>query len=225
MHTGIKALLVGVVAAFSITQSAFADTIIINKEYRDGHRHGHHDWRGKHDRHDRGWHNGWHKSRDRYYSRPYYSNNVVITHYPATAYYDDYYYNQPVAREIRCTNSNNPLGMLVGGVAGGIIGNNIGKGDGRTVATIAGTLIGGTIGHGVSERCSERVFRNVDVGTPVSWYSPNSSDAYRVVPVRDFRDDGRYCREYQATARVGGRIQETYGQACMQPDGSWEIID
>lgn len=37
-------------------------------------------------------------------------------------------------------------------------------------------------------------------------------------------NDGRYCREYQNTSRVGGSLQKTYGTACMQPDGSWEII-
>lgn len=36
---------------------------------------------------------------------------------------------------------------------------------------------------------------------------------------------GRYCREYQAMMRVGGRLQPTYGTACMQPDGSWEVVN
>ncbi|MDX2074243.1 MAG: hypothetical protein SFX19_07775 [Alphaproteobacteria bacterium] len=36
--------------------------------------------------------------------------------------------------------------------------------------------------------------------------------------------DGRYCREYQAVSRIGGAKQQTYGTACLQPDGSWEII-
>jgi hypothetical protein len=43
-------------------------------------------------------------------------------------------------------------------------------------------------------------------------------------PVNDNPTEGRYCREYTSRASVGGRIQETYGQACQQPDGSWEII-
>lgn len=37
-------------------------------------------------------------------------------------------------------------------------------------------------------------------------------------------DDGRYCREYQAVSKIAGTSQQTYGTACMQPDGSWEII-
>ena len=35
---------------------------------------------------------------------------------------------------------------------------------------------------------------------------------------------GRYCREYQAPVTVGSRRQESYGTACMQPDGSWQVI-
>ncbi len=34
----------------------------------------------------------------------------------------------------------------------------------------------------------------------------------------------RYCREYQKTVYVGGEAQPAYGQACYQPDGSWEIV-
>lgn len=35
----------------------------------------------------------------------------------------------------------------------------------------------------------------------------------------------RYCREYYGPARIGGRIVQTYGNACLQPDGSWQIVD
>lgn len=34
-----------------------------------------------------------------------------------------------------------------------------------------------------------------------------------------------YCREYNTTSRIGGRIQTTYGTACMQPDGSWQRVN
>lgn len=34
----------------------------------------------------------------------------------------------------------------------------------------------------------------------------------------------RYCREYTKSVRVGGDLQSAYGTACMQPDGSWEIV-
>ena len=38
------------------------------------------------------------------------------------------------------------------------------------------------------------------------------------------RGDGRYCREYTATAVVGGKTQNTYGTACRQPDGAWQLV-
>lgn len=34
-----------------------------------------------------------------------------------------------------------------------------------------------------------------------------------------------YCREYSNRVVVGGRVQESYGTACMQPDGSWQIVN
>lgn len=37
-------------------------------------------------------------------------------------------------------------------------------------------------------------------------------------------EDGRYCREYQRPVTVGGVAQAGYGRACLQPDGSWEIV-
>ncbi len=34
-----------------------------------------------------------------------------------------------------------------------------------------------------------------------------------------------YCREYQRAVWIGGRKSEVYGTACLQPDGSWQIVD
>lgn len=34
---------------------------------------------------------------------------------------------------------------------------------------------------------------------------------------------GRYCREYQTTGRIGGRIEQLWGVACLQSDGSWDL--
>lgn len=37
--------------------------------------------------------------------------------------------------------------------------------------------------------------------------------------------DAPYCREYTQPIKIGGRIEEGYGQACLQPDGSWQKVD
>ena len=36
---------------------------------------------------------------------------------------------------------------------------------------------------------------------------------------------GQYCREYQSTVSVGGLPQPSYGTACLQPDGSWRVVN
>ncbi len=33
------------------------------------------------------------------------------------------------------------------------------------------------------------------------------------------------CREYQSTVIVGNRKQQSYGTACLQPDGSWSLVN
>ena len=33
-----------------------------------------------------------------------------------------------------------------------------------------------------------------------------------------------YCREYTRAIVIDGQKQEGYGTACLQPDGSWEIV-
>lgn len=37
-------------------------------------------------------------------------------------------------------------------------------------------------------------------------------------------DASDYCREYSTDIRVGGQAQRSYGTACLQPDGSWELV-
>jgi len=36
---------------------------------------------------------------------------------------------------------------------------------------------------------------------------------------------GQTCREYQSTTKIDGRPQATYGTACLQPDGTWRIVN
>jgi hypothetical protein len=37
--------------------------------------------------------------------------------------------------------------------------------------------------------------------------------------------NGQYCREYQATVRVDGVPQPSHGTACLQPDGTWRVVN
>lgn len=121
--------------------------------------------------------------------------------------------------------------ILVGGVAGA----QIGKGKGRLVATGVGTLLGAIIGREIGASldradqlaavAAEHQALSGPAGCRVRWHNPESGNSGQVRLIRDgYGSDGRYCREYQTSVLVGGRRESAYGLACMQPDGSWQII-
>ncbi len=124
------------------------------------------------------------------------------------------------------------LGSLLGAAAGGLAGSRIGDGRGQLAATAGGTLlgflIGGTIGRNMDEvdqNCVGQALEHAQNGQQIAWNNPQTGARYQVVPTRTVQgSDGRYCREYTTTSVVSGRNQQTYGRACRQPDGSWQIV-
>ncbi len=124
------------------------------------------------------------------------------------------------------------LGSLLGGAAGGLIGSRIGDGRGQLAATaggaLLGLLVGGSIGRSMDEldqNCIGQALEHAGDGQQIAWDNPQTGAQYQVVPTRTVQgSDGRYCREYTATSVVSGRNQQTYGRACRQPDGSWQIV-
>lgn len=127
-------------------------------------------------------------------------------------------------------------GTFGGAVAGGIIGSRFGGGVGKLVAVGAGTLLGAFLGrevgasldkadHQYAERASQRAYA-APIGERIAWNNPQSGNSGVVVPVRDgYSQSGSYCREFQQTITVGGRLEQAFGQACRQPDGSWRIVE
>jgi surface antigen len=60
------------------------------------------------------------------------------------------------------------------------------------------------------------------VGETIRWNDDRAGGS--VTTLRDgTSNQGRYCREYTQDVRVGGQVQQAYGTACRNPDGSWEI--
>lgn len=168
------------------------------------------DWDGRYDR-------------GRHYGHRYYAPTRVVVVQPSR----DVVYAQPVTQVVQyqqpayqttrvvCRDSFNPVTGIIGGALGGVAGNGIGRGHGRTAAIITGAVLGTTIGGSAGGRnCAEEVVAQPAV------VQANYTQNYA-----DNDTQGRYCREYQNRSTVGGRVQETYGTACMQPDGSWEIVN
>lgn len=128
-------------------------------------------------------------------------------------------------------------GTLIGGAAGAVAGAQFGDGRGQLAMTAIGTLVGAFVGSevGASLDRADRLYaqraaqqaHHVPVGSSVTWSNPDTGHYGSVTPTREGRDyaTGAYCREYQTTVVVGGRERSAYGTACLQPDGSWAIVD
>ena len=127
------------------------------------------------------------------------------------------------------------VGTLLGAALGGLAGSQLGKGDGQLAAVAGGTFLGMFLGYEVGamldvtdEGCARAAVQRAGtapLGTQIAWNNPQTGHRGTVTPVREgHTSSGRYCREYQQSVTVGGRVQEAYGSACRQPDGSWQIV-
>ncbi|HEX3497830.1 MAG TPA: hypothetical protein VHT04_00760 [Stellaceae bacterium] len=52
---------------------------------------------------------------------------------------------------------------------------------------------------------------------PPAYYAPPAPQSYSEAQEQT-------CREYQSTTTIDGRQQRSYGTACLQPDGTWQIV-
>jgi hypothetical protein len=62
---------------------------------------------------------------------------------------------------------------------------------------------------------------------PPTFYYPPPAGAEPATdgPATSGRSGGDgYCREYQTTVRINGVMQPTHA-ACLQPDGTWRIVN
>lgn len=126
-------------------------------------------------------------------------------------------------------------GTLLGGVAGGLAGSRFGGGTGKLVAVGVGTLLGAALGNAAgqsldradqtyAQRAEQRAYA-APMGETIRWNNPESGNWGSYTPTRDgYGAAGEYCREYQTTVSIGGRLQEMYGTTCRQPDGTWRIV-
>ncbi|WP_043739784.1 RT0821/Lpp0805 family surface protein [Thioalkalivibrio nitratireducens] len=124
------------------------------------------------------------------------------------------------------------VGMVIGGVLGGVLGRQIGAGTGRDAAIIAGTLAGAAIGGAVGRTMDDmdrlrtaQTLESVRTGVSTAWVNPDSGVQYQVTPTRTFEAATGPCREYTVDAMIGGRVEQVYGTACRQPDGSWRVLE
>jgi len=136
-----------------------------------------------------------------------------------------------------CTTTNRQgqqeqAGVVIGGLLGGALGSQVGGGNGRTAAIIAGTLLGSAIGGSVGQTMdvvdranTAMTLETVRTGVSSRWVNPDSGNGYVVVPTRTIESGASPCREYSIEATIAGRVENIYGTACRNNDGSWLIQD
>lgn len=128
-------------------------------------------------------------------------------------------------------------GAILGGIGGAVVGSQFGSGTGQLAAVAAGTLLGAFLGSEVGksldradrlamEQTTQNTLENKPVGTTSTWSNPDSGHSGTVTPVKTFETtSGQYCREYSQTVNIGGKVEEAYGTACRQPDGTWKVVN
>jgi hypothetical protein len=96
-------------------------------------------------------------------------------------------------------------------------------------------LAAGAEAHGYKRHHGSRVFLGFNFAAPFyPYHRPYYHRPYYppprviyveppLVPASPPAD--RYCREYTAPVTIGGEVVQRYGTACLEPDGSWRIID
>ncbi|MGH8554480.1 MAG: RT0821/Lpp0805 family surface protein [Gammaproteobacteria bacterium] len=118
-------------------------------------------------------------------------------------------------------------GRESGAALGGALASQMGTGNAAMVAT--GTLLGAMLGSqadgaaAADEDCMQQFLERAGEQEKVAWNS--SSARYEVTPVRNYRQDGRACREFTTTVVQGGKFREVYRAACRNTDGKWRLVN
>jgi len=124
------------------------------------------------------------------------------------------------------------LGGLLGAGAGAGIAALAGGSPAAIVgAAVGGALIGGFVGHKMDNndkqkatQAAQQAFEQNQAGQPSVWNNPQTGNSGSITPTKTYQlANGQYCRQYQQTITISGEQHQTYGTACRQADGTWQI--
>ena len=116
------------------------------------------------------------------------------------------------------------VALALTGMLGGCAGPNANEQTGL----IVGAIVGGSIGRSMDDSDQMRttlVLQNVRTGVPARWTNPRTRIVYTMVPTKTYDTPSGLCREYTLDATIGGRPEKVWGTACLQPDGSWRVVN
>ena len=126
-------------------------------------------------------------------------------------------------------------GTVVGALTGGALAYGLGQDSSKKeLWTVLGIGLGAMIGQNIGKQLDERdrilmgqTFNHTMEKAPVNatgqWQNPDTGHGGSVTPTRTFETESGPCREFTQTVSIGGQMEEAYGTACRQADGSWKI--
>jgi len=126
-------------------------------------------------------------------------------------------------------------GTALGALTGGALAYGLGQdSSNKEVWTVLGIGLGAMIGQNIGQQLDERdrylmaqTFEHTMEKAPTNaigqWENPNTGHGGTITPTYTTVTNGTPCREFTQTVSIGGQMQEAYGTACRQADGSWKI--
>lgn len=134
------------------------------------------------------------------------------------------YYGVP---DGRCNREE--VGTVLGGAVGGVVGHN--TADDKTLGTIAGVFVGAVLGNVIGRSmdnadrfCTSHVLEYAEDNHPVTWGIAERNIRYRVTPVRTYRLDNRYCREFTVVRETPQGTTRERRRACRNDGGTWNLV-
>ena len=126
-------------------------------------------------------------------------------------------------------------GTAIGALTGGAFAYCLGQdSSNKEVWTVLGIGLGAMIGQSIGQQLDERdrylmaqTFEHTMEKAPTNasgqWQNPDTGHGGTITPTNTIVTNGTPCREFTQTVSIGGQMQEAYGTACRQADGSWKI--
>ena len=126
-------------------------------------------------------------------------------------------------------------GTVVGALTGGALAYGLGQdSSNKELWTVLGIGLGAMVGSSIGQQLDERdrilmgqTFNHTMEKAPINatgqWQNPDTGHGGSVTPTRTFETESGPCREFTQTVSIGGQMEEAYGTACRQADGSWKI--
>ena len=93
-----------------------------------------------------------------------------------------------------------------------------------SAALPAGSAVGRDMDR-LDRYCVGRILEYAPDHQAVRWYGGTGGYVYAVTPLETYRRDGRYCRDFQATARFDSHSTGMRGTACRAADGTWHSVN